>query len=46
MLPKEFELEDVNGEFAEEPLPMEKEAYEKLGLLRKPPAKKKGGSGK
>lgn len=46
VLPKELELEDVNGEFAEEPLPMEKEAYEKLGLLRKPPAKKKGGSGK
>lgn len=39
-LPAEYEIEDVNGEFAETPSPQEKEAYERLGLLRAPQRKK------
>lgn len=40
-LPDEMRLEDELGEFAEEPNEAEKEAYEKLGLVRMRPVKKK-----
>lgn len=39
-LPSEMRLHDELGEFAETPNEQEKEAYEKLGLVKMPPAKK------
>ena len=39
-LPPEMRLHDELGEFAETPNEQEKEAYEKLGLVKMPPAKK------
>lgn len=45
-LPDEMRLEDNLGEFAEEPNEAEKEAYEKLGLVRMRPVKKKKKPGK
>jgi hypothetical protein len=40
-LPPEMRLRDDLGEFAEEPNEQEKEAYQQLGLVKMPPAKKK-----
>lgn len=40
-LPPEMRLRDELGEFAEEPNDQEKEAYQRLGLVKMPPAKKK-----
>ena len=40
-LPPEMRLRDELGEFAEEPNEQEKEAYQRLGLVKMPPAKKK-----
>lgn len=39
-LPPEMRLHDELGEFTETPNEQEKEAYEKLGLVKMPPAKK------
>ena len=45
-LPDEMRLRDDLGEFAEEPNEAEKEAYEKLGLVRMRPVKQKKKQGK
>ena len=39
MLPDEMRIHDELGEFAVEPNEQEKEAYDKLGLIRMPPVK-------
>nr|DAK83916.1 MAG TPA: hypothetical protein [Caudoviricetes sp.] len=39
MLPDEMRIHDELGEFAEEPNAQEKDAYDKLGLVRMPPLK-------
>ena len=40
ILPDEYRLEDEHGEFAKTPSDKEKEAYEKLGIIRMPEKKR------